>query len=119
MISLRSTLRSQVGQKSGILMRELQTSWIWFKEMRSLRAAAKRRTGMDKKPKLRKPFQTEVAIVTPGRYISREWTKLKDEDFRRYRLKHGESGAKMEGLVCGSGTANFKCGRICLNLKLI
>jgi hypothetical protein len=51
---------------------------------------------MDKKPKLRKPFQTEVAIVTPGRYISREWTKLKDEDFRRYRLKHGESGAKME-----------------------
>jgi len=43
----------QVGQKSGILMREWQTSWSWFKLMRSPRAAEKSRIGIEMSPKVR------------------------------------------------------------------
>jgi hypothetical protein len=43
-------------------MREWHTVWSWFKLMRSVRAAANSRIGIETKPKVRWPFQTEVAI---------------------------------------------------------
>jgi len=49
------------------LIRDLQTEWSWFSEIRSLRAAEYRRTGMDNNPNDRKPFQTVVAIYFSGR----------------------------------------------------
>jgi hypothetical protein len=44
----------------------LQTEWSWFSEIRSLRAAEYRRTGIDNNPNDKKPFQTVVAMYLSG-----------------------------------------------------
>jgi len=51
-----------VGQNSGCLRREWHSLCNWLKLIRSPRAAANIRTGMEIKPNVRWPFQTVVAM---------------------------------------------------------
>jgi hypothetical protein len=54
----------QTGQNSGCFSREWHSLWSWLKLIRSPRAAADIRTGIEIKPKVRWPFHTLVAILS-------------------------------------------------------
>src|SRR5262245_42073875 len=62
-------MRLHVGQKSGCFTLEWQTEWSWLKLMRSPRAAEKRRTGIEIRPKVTWPFQTVEAMMLLARNL--------------------------------------------------
>src|SRR5260370_1133809 len=92
MISLRSICRLQVGQNCGWRMRERHTLWSWLRLMRSVRAAAKSRMGIDTRPKVRWPFHTEVAMKTPP--AANQPLAQSGSETVRLRRANGECKAK-------------------------